>query len=473
MSTASSITTTLGAGSGINMAQLASDLAAAQFGARKARIDSRVEQNDAKISVASQLRSSISALATSFGDRIRTGDLAQKATVSGSGVATATLAQSVVAKGAYSLEVSSLAKSQTLASQAFGDAAATVGSGSLTFRFGKVSGGAFTEDAGKEALTISVAEGASLKEIASSINSQNKGVTAYIANTGAGAQLVFKGLEGAANGFVVEAVEDAPGTGLAKLAWEATGGDPLRLTQGSSDAAFKLDGLEMTSATNKTGQVAPGLTLNLTGTNVGNPSTISFSDNTANLSSVMQDLVGAMNELSTLVRDATNPLGGGELNSDPGARALKSQLSSITTLVMMPNAASGEPKTLSDLGVKIERNGSYSIDSAKLGAVLSENPEAVSAMFTTGLYGIYSSFDKINRSASAISDPGSLAGSIKRYEDLSSKLTSESAKLDEKQETLRQQMVARFAKTDARVAASQSTLSFLRSQIDAWNSSNN
>ena len=43
-------------------------------------------------------------------------------------------------------------------------------------------------------------------------------------------------------------------------------------------------------------------------------------------------------------------------------------------------------------------------------------------------------------------------------------------KLAEKQEALRSSMVARFASADARLAASQSTLSFLQSQIDIWNS---
>ena len=336
-----------------------------------------------------------------------------------------------------------------------------------------MDGTGFTEDTGQTALSVTIAEGSSLKQIASEINAKNAGITAYVANTSAGAQLVFKGAEGAAKGFVVEATEDTAGSGLAKLAWEPVSGAGARLTQSSADAAFKVDGLAMTSPTNKTGQIAPGLSLTLTGTNVGSPATISFSDNTSNLSSVMQDLVGALNELSSQVREATNPLGGGELNADSGARSLKSKLSNITTTLVMPNAAAGDPRSLSDLGVKIERDGSYSIDSGKLSAVLASKPEAVSAMFTTGLYGIYGTLDKLSREASSSTDPGSLAGSIKRYQTLSTKLSDESAKLEEKQETLRQQMVKRFAKTDTLVASSQSTLSFLQAQIDAWNSSNN
>ena len=43
--------------------------------------------------------------------------------------------------------------------------------------------------------------------------------------------------------------------------------------------------------------------------------------------------------------------------------------------------------------------------------------------------------------------------------------------LAEQQEMLRSNMVARFAKADTRIGNSKSTLSFLQSQIDAWNKS--
>ena len=90
--------------------------------------------------------------------------------------------------------------------------------------------------------------------------------------------------------------------------------------------------------------------------------------------------------------------------------------------------------------------------------------------FTTGINGIYATIDRMARSNSMASDPGSLAGSIARYEKQTDQLNRDMEKLAEKQEALRSSMVARFASADARVAASQSTLSFLQSQIDIWNS---
>ena len=90
-------------------------------------------------------------------------------------------------------------------------------------------------------------------------------------------------------------------------------------------------------------------------------------------------------------------------------------------------------------------------------------------MFTTGLYGVYASIDKIARTAATTGDPGSLAGSIARYQALSEQVSEDTAKIAEQQERLRASLVARFAKAETRISASKSTLSFLQAQIDAWN----
>jgi flagellar hook-associated protein 2 len=138
---------------------------------------------------------------------------------------------------------------------------------------------------------------------------------------------------------------------------------------------------------------------------------------------------------------------------------------------IMPNAPAGAPRTLSDLGLAIERDGTFRLDTARLQATLERDPAAVAAMFTTGLFGVYATFDSISRAASSSIDPGSLAGSIARYQSQSEQVSEDAAKLLDQQERLRATMIARFAKADVRIGQSQSTLSFLQSQIDAWNSS--
>jgi flagellar hook-associated protein 2 len=466
-----SIVTALGGGSGIDMSKLATDLAEAQFALRNDRLTAQSEQLEKQISSASTLKNMISQLSSALGDRVRTGDLSSQPSVANSSVASASSPSGTVGSGAYSLEVLSLAKAQTLTGPAYAASTATVGAGTLTLRFGATTSSSFTADASRNPVSIEIKPGMTLADVASAINAKGAGVKAYVAQTTDGAQLVLKGADGAKNGFIVEATETAGQEGLAALAWNPTsGGAANRLTSPSSDASFKLDGLLMTSASNDTGMVAPGLSLKLTGTNAGAPTQITFGSPTSAIAGAMSDLVSALNEITGALRDATNPAGG-DLTRDPGARALLRQFSKLATSVVMPNAATDAPRTLSDLGLSIQRDGTFRLDSATLQRTLDRDPGGAASMFTAGLYGVYATFDKLARTATSSSDPGSLGGSIVRYQSKSSDVSKATAKLVEQQETLRASLVSRFAKADSRIGASKSTLSFLQSQIDAWNAS--
>ncbi|WP_247711882.1 flagellar filament capping protein FliD [Qipengyuania qiaonensis] len=450
------------------MAGLATQLAEAQFAGRNQRLVSQSEALEQRISLAGSIRSNFSAFASALGDRLRTGDLAPLPTITNSAVAAVSSPLGSIGKGSYSLEVTKLATGQVLTGPTYGNAQDTVGAGSLTIRFGQTSNASFAEDTARTPVTIDVAQGATLADVAAAINAKNAGLNAYVAQTTTGAQLVIKGADGAKNGFTIEAVEDAANPGLSALSWQP-GSDPARMVKTSGDAEFLLDGLARTSASNKIDSVAPGLSLTLTGTNAGAPATIAFGSPDSALSSLMQDLTGALNEIGNELRSATDPLTG-ELARDAGARALRSSLSALGSAVIMPNAPDGSPRTLAELGLAIQRDGSFTFDSTKFAAAMARDPAGVAAMFTTGLNGVYSTIDRMARSNSVSSNPGSLAGSIARYQSQSQQITRDLEDLADKQETLRANMVARFAKADSRIAASNSTLTFLQSQIDVWNS---
>ena len=468
---ASSIASTLGAGSGVDMVALAEDLAKAQFESRQQRLESKSEVLERQVSLASTLRSLLSSFSSALGDRVRTGDLSAQPNIANPSVAKVSSPLGTSGKGTYSLEVTQLAKAQTLAGPAYSAATDTVGAGQLTIRFGETSNSGFTEDTSKGTVTIDIAEGATLADVAKAINAKSSGVTAYVSQTTAGAQLVMKGPEGLTSGFVVEATEDASAPGLADLAW-APGDDASRLLATSQDAKYTLDGLERSSASNKITSAAPGLSLDLTGTNIGAPTVIGFGDPKGAVTAAMTDIVSALNEIAGELNKATNPLTG-DLSRDYGARALRSTFSSLGSAIIMPNAPEGAPRTLAELGVAIQRDGTFKLDNERLEKAIAAHPEDVAAMFTPGLHGIYATIDKIARSNAVSSDPGSLAGSVARYTSLSEDLSEDLSKLAEKQEALRASMVARFSASDSRIAASQSTLDFLKSQIDAWNSQRN
>lgn len=465
-SATSSIVSALGGGSGIDMAALAGSLAEAQFAARIDRNTARSETVERQISAASELQSAVSQLVSGIGERIRGGDMASSPLIANSAVASVSRG-TVTGSGSYSLEVTALARGQTLSSPPLAASTAPVGSGTLTLRFGTVGAGTFSEHAAHPPATITVPSGATLADLAAAINAAKTGVSAYVATGAGGTHLMLKGADGAANGFTIEASETPGEEGLAAFAY-AGAADPARLLAQAGDAAYKIDGLARTSASNTIADAAPGLSLTLTGTNPGAPTTIRFSDPAAAVGSFMQDLTGALNELAAALNKQVDPQGG-DLARDSGARALRRSLSELAGAVVMPNAAPGEPRTLADLGLATNRDGTFRLDAARLSATTKSAPTSVSAMFTTGLYGVLATFDKIGRSTAASGNPGSLGGSVQRYTALKRSLSTEKADLAQAQEALRSQMVARFAATDARVGTSRSTLSFLQNQIAAWN----
>lgn len=463
-----SLVQALGAGSGVDMQALATNLATAQFASRVDRITAKSETLTAQISSASNIKSMLLAFSTSLGNLVRTGSLSPQPQVANTAVATASLSGTQRPTGTFSLEVKALATGQTLATSTF-DAGATVGGGTLKLRFGTVTDGTFAADGARAAIDIAVPADAKLEDVAKAINSRNAGVSAYVATTPQGTQqIVLKGPEGAANAFELEASDVPAGSQLAALAWSPGSGSGRLLTS-AADAAFLVDGLERSAASNTVSEAIPGVALKLSATNIGAPTKVSFADTSAAVTTAMNDLVGALNEVATALNTATNP-NSGELRGDSGARALKTRLSQLAGTTVMPNAT-GAAKTLADLGVSTQRDGTFVMDPARLAATIAKDPDGVSAMFTNGLHGVYATVDKLYRESSGSTDPGSLGGSITRFTKQLQQAGEDKATLAEKQEALRASLSSRFAVADSRVQRSQSTLTFLQNQIDAWNKS--
>jgi flagellar hook-associated protein 2 len=470
----SSIIQALGAGSGIDFIQLANDLSEASFEPRRANLESRNAALEAQISAASLIRSSINDLASALGDRVRNGDLSPQPSLGNPAVADVTTTTGIAPQGTYSLEVTQLAQSQTLASQSYTAGTDLVGEGTLNIRFGTISGASFTEDTDQVALAIEVTADDTLNSIASKISSESDGkLFAYVAEGSNGAQLVIKGEDGAQSGFVLEpssAGGSATPGDLSYLAWSPAT-DTGELRQASQDAVFSLDTVELTSSSNSVTGLPEGIGLTLNATNVGAPTTLSFGTNNEAISAVMTDFVAALNDVVLLLNQEASGLGS-TLGNDSGARGLRADLSGLANEVVMPNAEEDEPSTLGDLGLSITREGTFQLDSERLNATLSASPDGAAAMFTAGAFGVFATIDNLARDNTLFSDPGSLGGSVTRYEAQIERNDERLERVAENQEALRNRLTRSFIAAQSNVTQSQSTLSFLQQQIDAFNSQN-
>lgn len=472
MNGSSSIIGALGGGSGVDMAKLASDLSAARFAPKVQQLTSRSDLLDTRISAAAKLKSQLAQLASAMGDRVRGAGLAPAVTVANTAVATATAAPVARVDGSHSLEVAKLATNQIVASKPYASPDALVGEGTLSIAFGTATPTGFAADQSRAPINIAVASTDTLAQLSSKINASGSGLSAYVATGSAGAQLVVRGATGEANGFVLSGSgASASGTRMAGqidyLDWNPAA-DSGQLKQSAGDAAFLFDGVAMTRPANRIDGLPGGLSLTLTGTNSGAPTRVAAAPQTDAIASVMTDLVAALNDVASQLQESAKAIGG-ELGNDSGARSLKRSLASLASAVVMPNAPPGSPRTLGDLGLSFGRDGSFRLDSQRLTQTLSIDPQGAAAMFTPGLFGVYATLDKFARSAGLSGDPGSLGGSISRYQRQREQVGEQLEKIAERQDALRTQLSKQFTRSDMRVSASQGTLSFLQGQIAAWN----
>lgn len=465
----------LGVTTGSSLSSLAPAIAKAEYASQNDALTTQLTKVQLQISEASQLKSDLLSFQSALSSLIDGGNLLPSPTVTNSSVATATLPSgSSGSTSSYSLEVTQLAQPQVL-STAASTSTSTMQGGTLTFNFGTVTSGSFTADSTHAASTVTIPDGASLDQIASAINGAAMGVTAYVATNANGSQIVLKGAQGAANAFTITASGTGTTSGttaLSTLAYDPSTTGSTTLAQASSDAAYKLDGIARTSTTNTITNAAPGLSLTLTGTNTNNPTTVSFSDPSSGITTAVQNITSALNALVTEMNADMSASSGG-LYNDSGAKAMAKQFAALVGTVIMPNAASGAPSTLADLGLATQKDGSFTLDTTKLASVLSSNPTAVAAMFTKGVNGVYATVNKVVSALTTSTDPGSLYGSVTRYTTQQTSITDQQAALATLQTNLQARLLAQYAATDATVSTYNSTLSYLKQQIAAWNSSSN
>jgi flagellar hook-associated protein 2 len=289
--------------------------------------------------------------------------------------------------GSYKLEVTSLAKAQKTA---ISSNTGTVASGTLTIQFGSVKTDdagikSFDADSGRPAETITISAGKdTLEDVANAINQKKIGISATVINGADGKkQLTLTGQDGSNQAFSLN--------GLGFDYDPAATGD-VRKIEEAADAQFKLDGIAVTSHSNKVTETLKGVTLDLakTGTTTLNIT----AEGESKLKSALEDFVKAYNDANSSIKTlgAYNPETkvAGALQ---GNSVLRGAQSTLSRLVFDTGLGDGLNKqTLSSIGISVSKtgDGSLSIDADKLAAAIAKDPEAVANLAAT----VGGAFDK-------------------------------------------------------------------------------
>ena len=394
---------------------------------------------------------------------------------SDSGAVTAT-AGSAASAGAHSLEIQQLAQAQVLASGSFGSSASVVGTGTLTLELGTTVAGVFTAKSGSTPASITIGpDKQTLAGVRDAINAAKTGVTASIVNGTGGARLVLRGADGAASSIRLTAADDdgnaTDAAGLSALAWDpaaaAGAGKNLSQSQAAQDARFKLDGVDLASATNTPGDALDGVTFTLRQVTTA-PVSVTVAVETMAVRKNVNDFINAYNALNKLVQAQTRADPGGSsrgpLQADSTAVSL---LNAMRTMLRGSVSGMAGANSLNAAGVELQRDGTLAINETRFAAML-ENPARLAQLFSQAQSGS----DAESRgfgvrfkqwAVQLTGDSGALASRVGGL--------SHSADINQKQQTAQQD---RLERTEARIRAQyqrlDSQMTVLNAQLTKMNS---
>ncbi len=457
-----------GLGTGLDIGGMVTAIADAEKAPKQAQIDRLTTKTETSLSAVGTLTSAVETFEASLTALESSSSSFEGLGVQSSadGVASATAGAGAV-PGSYEVEVISLASSSKVAS------ASLEGGASTTFD----SGGTLTIDVGDNAsYEVQVAPGASLTEIRDAINSQlsaTAGISANIITDASGARLVLSSeVTGEGTDLYVKGTGD-----LAALNINVDEDGNHDLTQQSgtgagsitlaSNASYKIDGLELSSSTN-TVTALSGLSIKLTAEGT---TTLTVAPNTEGLKTSIEAFVSAYNNLITVTNALTRvTTSEDETSTDAGALVgdalVRSLLGSIRNELVQPSTGSGELSVLAQLGVTTNKDGTLSIDDAKLSSALETHYDEVQAFFV-GDDGLIPRLKSVTEPYTA--PGGLLAGRTKSLQKTMTQLSEQQQALDRRIDSLTTSLYTKYNNMDILVAQLQATSESILATLNALN----
>lgn len=374
----------VGIGSGVLTSDLIDKLVSAEKEPTEKRLDARQSSVTAELSVFAQIQSAVTDLRLPARNLANPDTFNQLSVSSGSAAFTARASSDAVAAN-YSLEVISLAKSQSLSSGTFADSDTTaIGEGTLNITI-----------AGQTTSILIDPTNNTLEGIASAINDKaGLEASATVINNGSGFQLVITSNKTGAENAIDISVSDTGGgtlvdsTGLSRLSY-TTGADGQQLTlnQAATDALVKFNGISITRDTNTIDDLVAGLTIDLVGTNENAPAALKVERDTEFVIEKVKEFVDSYNALRELIAENSqivpdNPGAAGLLVGDTATRTISNQIRNVLggAIAGMENDS---VRSLAEIGITTDREtGNFLFNENTFKSALEDSPKSVSAIFS-------------------------------------------------------------------------------------------
>jgi flagellar hook-associated protein 2 len=301
----------------------------------------------------------------SFADRLEDSVFAKCSVTSSDEDVISATASNPTSVGSYAITVSSLAQAKTMASAGFAAAATTAtGTGTITI----------TTGSGDPKIVTITGANSTLTGVRDAINNANAGVTATIINDGSATTpyrlLITADGTGTANAFTIT-------DGL-------TGGQALSLaqTQAASDAQFIINGVSITKSSNTVSDVIDGVTFNLK-ENTAAPVTLKVEKDVDAIVTALEEFVTAYNAVNSFINGQfaynTTTEKSGVLAGDSTLRRVQSSLQNQITQSV--SSQFSIYSVTGQVGLNFNRDGSLSLNKAKLQDALAEDYRSVAALF--------------------------------------------------------------------------------------------
>jgi flagellar hook-associated protein 2 len=366
----------------------------------------------------------------------------------------------------YSVTVKSTAKSQRLAGNRLDNSDTAIKD--LT-GFGAIAAENNIKINGTD---ITINDTDSLNDISDKINDAEAGVKASIVDNHLVLETADTGVE---NALVAgDSLVDSNGVleALGILDGGAITAD-IEL-QAASDAEIDINGITgITSSTNTFSEAVDGVTFNISAeAEVDSKATISVAKDTGKATDAVQAFVDQYNSVMNFLDGKTEydeeEEKGAVLQGDSTAMRLQTRLRSLVSSKIKDN---GDFKTLSSVGIEIDRDGVMSFDKSKFTEALDQSSEEVMSIFngeseTDGFDGMAVRMDSYLDQLMQ-SNTGLIPRRLDFYDTRIDSLNDDIEDVERKVEMTRERYVEQFAAMESAISEMNQQMSWMQSQLSS------